>query len=98
MNFIVLLVLVFIVLGVAAAVSLRYIPPPGANTVLHIRHGSIVVRRGHVRAQAREDATEVLRGVVTKGFIAITDGKRVVFSRQIPAELHQQLRNVLLNQ
>ena len=98
MGFIIFLILFLIVAGAIAAVSLRYLPPPDANTILHIRHGSIIVSRGHVRAQACEDVTEVLRGGVTKGFIAITGEKRVVFSRQIPAELHQQLRNVLLNQ
>ena len=97
MYFILFLVAILIWVGMVAAVWLRYIPPLGATTLIHIREGTILVKRGQLRAQAREDAIEVLRGV-KKGFIAITVERRVVISREIPSQLHQRLRNVLLNE
>lgn len=81
------------------AIKLRFVPPPGASTVVHFRRGSIRISRGSLRPHAREDVREMLSGAgVTRAFIAIMPNQRVVFSRKIPAAMHQRLRNVLLNQ
>lgn len=82
-----------------AAVWFRFVPPPHASTLLQIRAGSVSTTRGSLRPHAREHVTEILSEVkVSRGFIAITSGNRVIFSRHIPTSVHQRLRNVLLNQ
>ena len=82
-----------------AAVWFGFVPPPHASTLLHIRAGAVRVTRGSLRPYARQHVTEVLSEAgVSSGFIAITPGNRVAFSRQIPTAIHQRLRNVLLNQ
>lgn len=80
-------------------VWLGFVPPPGAAILIKIRNGSLDVRRGTLRLHARDCVAEILRDAsVSHGFIAITSSNRVMFSRQIPGELRQRLRNVLLNQ
>lgn len=82
-----------------AAIALGFVPPPHASTLLQVRAGAIRVTRGRILPHAREHVTEILSEAgVAKGFIAILPNNRVAFSRQIPAEVHQRLRNVLLNQ
>ena len=82
-----------------AAMWLGFIPPPHASTLMQIRGGGIRVTRGTIKPHAREHVTEILSEVgVSRGFIAVTAGNRVYFSRRIPATVHQRLRNVLLNQ
>jgi hypothetical protein len=96
--------MVLLILGSLAglmvlAVWQGFVPPPHASTLIRIRDGVIHVRRGQVRADAREHLTDILRDVgVSQGFIAITPGNWVSFSRSIPPIVHQRLRNVLLNQ
>jgi len=80
-------------------VWLRFVPPPHASVIIMIHGNSLQVRRGTLRAHAREHITEILQeAAISRGFIAVTTGNRVTFSRQIPPEIHQRLRNVLLNQ
>lgn len=84
---------------VIAALSSGILPPPNAITVVHVRKGVFSVTKGKLRPHARDDAKQILAEAgVTKGFVAITKDNRVVFSREIPQEIHQRLRNVLLNQ
>jgi hypothetical protein len=74
------------------------VPPPDAKILIKIRHGQLRVTRGQVRAQSREFVVDILRQAnVTNGFIAITYYKRAAFSRNIPRDTQQRLRNVLLN-
>jgi hypothetical protein len=81
------------------AIWLGFVPPLGASTLIRIRDGVLVVRRGRLQPYAREHIAAILRDAgVTRGFIAITREKRVAFSRRIPPIVHQNLRNVLLNQ
>lgn len=62
-----------------------FVPPPHASTLIRIRDGAVHVRRGQVRADAREHISDVLRDAgVSRGFIAITPGNWVAFSRRIP--------------
>ena len=80
------------------AVTSGFIPPPHAKTLIRIQHGQLKVTRGKVRAQPREFVSDMLQQAgVQGGYIAITPGKHVAFSRKIPRSLHQRLRNVLLN-
>ena len=92
---------VIVILGLLfyATVWLGFIPPPHAVIVLKIRNGAVQVTKGNLKGYARSNVVELLSTAgVSRGFIAITPAKRVSFSRQIPASLHQRLRNVLLNQ
>jgi hypothetical protein len=82
-----------------AAVWFGFVPPPNASTLLQIRAGAVRTSRGRLKPHAREHVTEILtEASVSRGFIAITPGNRVVFSRTIPNAVHQRLGNVLLNQ
>jgi hypothetical protein len=88
-----------LVVLVFAAICFGFVPPPHANMLLRIRAGAIRATRGSLKPYAREHVTEILSEArVSSGFIAITPGNHVVFSRQIPTTVHQRLRNVLLNQ
>lgn len=77
---------------------LEVFPPLGASLVIRIRGGRLVAATGSVRTQTLADLSEILRPAgITRGFLAIDDNRRILFSRNIPAHLHQQLRNVLAN-
>jgi len=84
---------------VFAAVHFGFVPPPNTSPLLQVRKGVVRVARGQLTTHAREDVTEIMSNAgVSKGFIAVTHANHVKFSRHIPAPIHQQLRNVLLNQ
>ena len=94
------LIIVLCLAAVAfGAVVLGFVPPPNARTLVRMNGGSIRVVRGSLRSHARDHVSDILTDAkVSKGFIAITSGNRVTFSRTIPSAIHQRLRNVLLNQ
>ena len=92
-----------ILLGLVAvaflAVWLGLVPPPHASTLIRIKGGRLLLRKGQLRAYAKEQVTDVLSNAgVSSGFIAILPQNSVVFSWQIPKNIRQRLRNVLLNQ
>lgn len=94
-----IVILIAIVLSIFAAVELGFIPPLNAKVIVRMREGSLVFEKGRLQGNASEHVEAVLRGAAVRdGFVAITTGQRVYFSRQIPREVHQRLRNVLLNQ
>ena len=81
------------------AFRLGFLPPPHATTLIRIRDGRVDVRRGQMRLHAKGQVADVLREAgVSSGFIAVTPGNRIAFSRSIPSTVHQRLRNVILNQ
>jgi hypothetical protein len=92
----------FGILAVALALSLvrlGMIPPPSARLLIQIRNHALDVRRGALRAYARDSLAEILReGAVSRGFIAVTAANKVYFSRSIAPAFHQRIRNVILNQ
>ena len=91
-------ILIAIVMLILAAIELGFIPPFNARIVLRMRHGSLVFEKGRLQGNASEHVEAILRSAhVSEGFVAITHGQRVYFSRQIPRDVHQRLRNVLLN-
>jgi hypothetical protein len=94
---------VLVILGLLAAAALSVwlglVPPPNAATLIRIKGGQLHLRKGQLRAYAKDHASEILAGAgVSGGFIAITSQNSVIFSRQIPTAIRQRLRNVLLNQ
>jgi hypothetical protein len=81
------------------AVLLNFIPPPSPKILIVFHSGKLHITRGQLRAQSREFVTDILQQAnVAKGFIAITHSKRAAFSRSIPRDVQQRLRNVLLNE
>jgi hypothetical protein len=87
-----------VVISVVFAVEAGFIPPLTTNTLIQIRSGAVRVEKGQLSARTLQHVTEILReSGVREGYIAITSARRVFFSRMIPSEIHQQLRNVLLN-
>jgi hypothetical protein len=81
------------------AILLGFLPPLNATTLIRVRAGRLQVRKGQLRPHAKEQVGDILREAgVSNCFIAITGENRVVFSRCVPSSIHQQLRNVILNQ
>ena len=92
-------ILAAVALGIGLSIWLGFIPVFGAVTLIRIRNGSLFVQRGQMRGHAKDAVADILQSKnVANGFIAITGDNKVYFSRQIPGEIHQRLRNVLLNQ
>jgi len=80
------------------AMLLGFVAPLNSKILIKIHNNHLHVTRGQLRAQSREFVTDILQQAnVTNGFIAITHSKRAAFSRNIPREIQQRLRNVLLN-
>jgi hypothetical protein len=80
------------------AVLLGFIPPPHAKTIIRIHNGKIRITRGQVRAQPREFISDIVQQTgMTTGYIAVTHYNRASFSRNIPGDIQQRIRNVLLN-
>ena len=94
-----IVILIAIVILIFAAVELGFIPPFNAKVIVRMRNGSLAFAKGRLPASASEHVEAILRGAgVREGFVAVTSRQRVYFSRQIPQDVHQRLRNVLLNQ
>lgn len=94
-----IVILIAIVMLVFGAIELGFIPPLNAKIIVRIRNGSLVFEKGRLEGNVSEHVEAILRGArVSEGYVAITAGPRVYFSRQIPHDVHQRLRNVLLNQ
>ena len=87
-----------ILTGLLAVWYFELLVPLGASVHIRVRGDSLRVVRGSVRAPVLADLTDMLRRAgVSRGFICINDRRRIVFSRNIPASIHQYLRNVLAN-
>lgn len=87
-----------VLLGLLIIWRLEIVPPLGAAVLIRIRAGRLVAVTGSVRSQTLADLTEILDPVgLNYGFLAVHDPGRIIFSRNIPTHLHQQLRNVLAN-
>ena len=94
-----ILIPIALVLAAVIALWLRLVPPPFAASLLKFDGDKIQARKGILRPYARDQLVELLRDKrIGRGFIAVLRNGRVVFSRSVPAEMHQRLRNVLLNQ
>ena len=88
-----------LVLGLLAVWYFELLVPLGAGTHIRIRGGALHVVRGIVRSHVQSALTDILRQAgVSNGFICINGQRRILFSRNIPLNIRQQLRNVLANQ
>ncbi|MCW1923023.1 DUF3634 family protein [Luteolibacter arcticus] len=66
--------------------------------VLVIREGKVSLAKGRLPGTAAREIQGILAEAdVASGTIHADGAKRFHFSRQIPGELHQQLRNVLVS-
>jgi len=94
------LLAILILVGIAwGAIQYAFFPPFNAETLIKIRAGVPIVSKGHLLPHVKTSLAEVLgESRISKGFVAIVPGPRVRFSRSIPAQLHQRLRNIILNQ
>ncbi len=91
----------FILFGVLVAIGIwvRLLPPSEATTVIRTYRGELTVTRGHLQPLAKEQIVDLLHDAhASGGFIAVVPKGRVVFSRRIPKNIRQQLRNILLSQ
>ncbi len=80
------------------AMQFGLVAPPNPRILIKVHNSHLHITRGKLRAQSREFVTEILQQAnITSGFIAITASKRASFSRNIPRDIRQRLRNVLLN-
>lgn len=80
------------------AIELGFIPPPTARVVIRLRHGTVDLERGQLSGRTLDHVAAILRDHgIREGYIAISGPNRIAFSRLIPGQVHQQLRNVLLN-
>jgi hypothetical protein len=94
-----LLIIVAVAVVWLLAIGFGFVPPPSPRILIVFHSGQLHVTRGQLRAQPREFVTDILQQAnVAKGFIAITHSKRAAFSRSIPRDIQQRLRNVLLNE
>ena len=92
------LLLLLLLLSLLAIWHFELLVPLAAGTLIRIRGGSLRVVRGSLRAQVLADLTDMVRQAgVTRGFICINARRRIIFSRNLPASIHQHLRNVLAN-
>ena len=81
------------------SVGVGLLPPPHAITLIRIRQGQLEIRRCQMRPHAKGQVLDVLKDSgISKGFIALTPGNRVMFSLGMPEKVKQRLRNVILNQ
>jgi Protein of unknown function (DUF3634) len=92
-------ILIGLLIVAVLLVWLGFVPPPHAVTLIRVRNGVATVKKGHVRSDALEAVSQILREAgVAGGFIAVMGDNKLVFSRKVPPQIHQRVRNVLLNQ
>ena len=93
-----LLALVGIIVAFALAIEFGLIAPPTASILVRIRNGAVSMERGSLNPGIVDHIASIVReNDVREGYIAITRDRRISFSRMIPTDVHQRLRNVLLN-
>ncbi len=93
-----LLIIVGVVVVLALAIEFGFIAPPTASIVVQIRNGDVRIERGSLNPGIVSHIASIVRQHgVREGYVAITRDRRISFSRMIPEDIHQQLRNVLLN-
>ncbi len=89
-----------VILVIAGIVALWWVldpPTVGADILIVIRQGRVTVTKGHLRPPVLADVRALIETTrISRGHITVSH-RRVSFSRTIPRDLHQRLRNVLLN-
>jgi hypothetical protein len=99
------LLLLGVVIGVILVVLYRSRSAGGApifsggETHILIDDGTLRLRKGWVPARALAALADLLRDAgVSQGHITLTQDRRVAVSWHVPPALHQQIRNLLLNE
>jgi len=71
----------------------------GGETYILIDDGTLRLRKGWVPARALAALADLLRDAgVSQGHITLSRDRRVAVSWHVPPALHQQIRNLLLNE
>ena len=80
-----------------AAIELGLVASPFSRVKIVVSSGRVELAKGSIGPRARELATDIVRSSrVGSGFITVSSRGKVRFSRNIPHDIRQQLRNVLL--
>jgi hypothetical protein len=94
----VIYVVVGIVVVALLAIELGFVAPPTASILIQVQGGAVHLARGSLSNSVLAHIDAILRDAsVVEGFVAISAGRRLSFSRQIPEDARQRLRNVLFN-
>jgi hypothetical protein len=71
----------------------------GGETYILIDDGTLRLRKGWVPARVLSALADLLRDAgVSQGHITLSQDRRVAVSWHVPPALHQQIRNLLLNE
>jgi Protein of unknown function (DUF3634) len=71
----------------------------GGETYILIDDGTLRLRKGWVPARVLSALADLLRDAgVSHGHITLSQDRRVAVSWHVPPALHQQIRNLLLNE
>jgi hypothetical protein len=71
----------------------------GGETYILINDGMLRLRKGWVPARVLSALADLLRDAgVSQGHITLSQDRRVAVSWHVPPALHQQIRNLLLNE
>ena len=93
---VILIVVVALVLGGTILLH-KFVAPPGARTVILFDAGRASVKRGNVAAQTLRFVEDVLReGGAKTVSVGILPNGSLWFSPSTPADVYQQLRNILM--
>jgi hypothetical protein len=93
-----MVVILVTVLAVAACIEMGVFPSPFCRLLVRIDSRGLSIERGSLPPRAREFLSDAIRSArIDRGFIAVSGANRVRFSREIPEECRQQIRNILLN-
>jgi hypothetical protein len=92
------LIIIAVIVVLARAIEFGFIAPPTASILVRIRNGSVRVERGSLNPSIVDHIASISREHgIRDGYVAISRDKRISFSRMIPEDVHQRMRNVLLN-
>ncbi len=91
------LIAVLAVVIVTTVLLHKFVAPPGARTVIVFDAGRARVKRGNVAAQTLRFVEDVLRqSRVKSASVGILPNGSLWFSPSTPADVYQQLRNILM--
>jgi hypothetical protein len=91
-----ILVLLALVVISVAIVEMGVVASPFSRVRIEIKAGTMRLVRGALSTRATQLLSDIIRdGNVGSGFITVSGTGKVRFSREVPARLHQQVRNVV---
>jgi hypothetical protein len=91
-----ILVMLALVVIATAAVERGVIASPFSKVRIDIDGDSVRLVKGALSSRATLLMSDIIRDAnVKSGFVTVSNTGKVRFSHQVPARLHQQLRNVV---